>query len=234
MTPASTPACREEHGRLDVSSLDSRTLARRVAYSIYLPPCYGAGEARVYPVLYLLHGAHADHTQWPDLNVAPDADRLIAQHAIAPLVVIMPDGDYRSGEDYAAFVLRDLIPHVEQITRVRRDRQGRAIGGISQGGYWALEIALLQPDLFGAVGGHSPATDLALISGLAQTPTLGTLRVYLDVGQDDPLASGVEAFTAALEAQGIRPTFRRYTGGHNRTYWRAHTADYLVFYAAGW
>jgi len=53
---------------------------------------------------------------------------------------------------------------------------------------------------------------------MIQTPTLGTLRVYLDVGQGDPLASGVKVFTAPLEAHGVRPTFRRYTGGHNRTY----------------
>jgi len=234
MTPGSTQACREEHGRLDKLSLDSRTLARRVAYYIYLPPCYDTDQARVYPVLYLLHGAHADYTQWPDLNVAPDADTLIAQDSIAPFVVVMPDGDYRPGEDYAAFMLYDLMPHIEQTTRVARDRQGRAIGGLSQGGYWALEIALTHPDLFGAAGGHSPATDSALTGLLALTPTLSTLRIYLDAGRDDPLASSVAAFAAALQARGLKPTFHLYSGGHNRIYWRAHTVEYLAFYSAGW
>jgi hypothetical protein len=65
-TPAPVPACHEEHGRLQVSYLESPTLARRVAYSIYLPPCYDADKARVYPVVYLLHGANASHTQWSD------------------------------------------------------------------------------------------------------------------------------------------------------------------------
>jgi enterochelin esterase-like enzyme len=219
---------------LEVADLDSPTLARRVAYSIYLPPCYGADKTDIYPVLYLLHGAGADHTQWPDLNVAPDADTLIAQHSIVPLVVVMPDGDYRPDADYTAFVLRDLMPHIEQTTRVARDRQGRAIGGISLGGHLALTIALAHPDLFSTVGGHSPVTDLALAGGLTPTPTLSTLRVYLDVGQDDPLAPGVQAFAAALQAHGLKPAFHLYPGVHNRTYWRAHTAEYLAFYAAGW
>jgi enterochelin esterase-like enzyme len=233
-TPALAPACHEEHGPLEVSYLDSPTLARRVAYSIYLPPCYDGDKVRVYPVLYLLHGANADHTQWPDLNIAPDADTLITQHSIAPLVIVMPDGDYRVGEDYATFVLRDLMPHVEQTARVERDRQGRAIGGISLGGALALTIALEHPDLFSVVGGHSPAVDSTLVSRVATAPMGSTLRVYLDVGQSDPLLQGVEAFAAALEVHSLKPTLHLYPGEHNRTYWRAHTAEYLAFYAAGW
>ena len=202
------------------------SIARRVAYSIYLPPCYDVDKARVYPVVYLLHGASASHTQWPDLDIAPDADTLIAQGSIAPLVVVMPDGDYPSSEDYAAFVLRDLMPHIEQTTHVARDRQGRAIGGISLGGSLALTIALKHPDLFSAVGGHSPAVDSTLAGRLAPTPMWSTLRVYLDVGRNDSLAPGIEAFASALEAHDLKPTFHLYSGEHNRTYWRADTAGY--------
>jgi enterochelin esterase-like enzyme len=233
-TPAPVQTCHEEHGRLQVSYLESPTLARRVAYSIYLPPCYDTDKARVYPVVYLLHGASAGHTQWPDLNVAPDADTLIAQGSIAPLVVVMPDGDYQLSEDYAAFVLRDLMPHIEQTTRVARDRQGRAIGGISLGGSLALTIALEHPDLFSAVGGHSPAVDSTLARRLTPTPMWSSLRVYLDVGRNDSLAPDVKAFASALEAHDLKPAFHLYPGEHNRTYWRAHTAEYLAFYAAGW
>jgi enterochelin esterase-like enzyme len=61
-----------------------------------------------------------------------------------------------------------------------------------------------------------------------------TLRVYLDVGRNDSLAPGVEAFAAALEAHDLKAAFHLYPGEHNRTYWRAQTAEYLAFYAAGW
>jgi enterochelin esterase-like enzyme len=226
------PVCAEPLGRLSVLFLDSATLGRRIAYSIYLPPCYAADPARVYPALYLLHGANADHTQWPDLNVATEADSLIGQRRMPPFVVVMPDGDYRPGEDYAAFVLHDLIPQIEQSFHIDRDRKNRVIGGLSLGGAWALEIALTHPEQFSAVGGHSPVSDRAMkhLSPAAQ----GAVRIYLDVGRDDPLASGVEALAGQLELDGFAPLFHLYPGAHDRPYWRAHTAEYLAFYAAAW
>ncbi len=234
-TPRAVQSCGETQGRQSVLYFESATLTRRVAYSLYLPPCYAADPTRVYPVLYLLHGVNADNTQWLDLNVVPSADTLIAQRAIAPLVIVMPDGDYRAGEDYAAFVLRDVIPQIEQTARVSRERAGRAIGGLSRGGYWALYLALTHPDLFAAVGGHSPVINAALTEALALpsgATARSTLRIYLDVGRTDHLAPGVTLFAAALQAHGLKLVFHLYDGRHNRDYWRAHTPEYLVFYAA--
>lgn len=235
-TPQATEACSSTRGQLIVSDVQSAVLGRRVAYSLYLPPCYDASSSRTYPVLYLLHGANADNTQWPDLNVAPDADALIAQGTIPPLVVVMPDGNYLPGEDYATFVLRDLMPHIEQTQRIAPEPTAHAIGGLSQGGYWAFEIALAHPELFGAVGGHSPATSSNLTAMLTPKNVEGLkkLQIYLDVGQDDSLAPGVNAFSAALEAHGLTPIFHVYPGGHTRPYWRTHTAEYLIFYSGAW
>jgi enterochelin esterase-like enzyme len=226
------PACAERQGRIAVLSLDSATLGRRLAYSLYTPPCYAANPTRLYPALYLLHGANADHTQWPDLNIAPNADSLIAARHAAPFVVVMPDGDYRPGEDYAAFVLQDLIPWIEYTEHIAPDRKYRAIGGLSSGGAWALQLALTHPEQFSSVGGHSPVSDRALnhLSPAAQ----GTVRIYLDVGKDDPLASGVEAFAGQLALEGFTPLYHVYPGGHDRPYWRAHSAEYLAFYTAAW
>lgn len=235
VTGSPTP-CQSPASQLTVDYVNSAVLARRVAYSIYLPPCYDTDPNRRYPVLYLLHGANTDQTQWPDLQVQPDADLLVNNASIAPLVVVMPGGDYRQGEDYGAFVLRDLIPFVEKIARVLVDGKDRAIGGISQGGYLALGIALAHPEMFSAVGGHSPATDSALTDLLSpdRISDLKALRIYLDVGDSDPLLPGVEAFAAALRARGLAPIFHIYPGVHNRPYWRSHTKEYLMFYAARW
>jgi len=236
-TPRIVQTCGETQGRQSVLHFDSATLARRVAYSLYLPPCYAANPARVYPVLYLLHGVGADNTQWLDLNVVASADALIAQHTSAPFIIVMPDGDYRAGEDYAAFVLRDLVPHIEQTLRVSRDRAGHAIGGLSRGGYWALDIALTHPELFAAVGGHSPVTNAGLVETFALTmgaTDRNALRIYLDVGRNDHLAPTVKPFAAVVQAQHAKTIFHLYDGRHNREYWRAHVTEYLAFYAADW
>ena len=73
-----------------------------------------------------------------------------------------------------------------------------------------------------------------LAGRLAPTPMWGTLHIYLDVGRNDSVSPGVQAFAAALEAHDLKPAFHLYPGEHNRPYWRAHTAEYLAFYAAGW
>lgn len=224
--------CREKQGQVAASTFHSQTLGRAAVYQVYLPPCYSRDETRLYPVLYLLHGAHADDTQWLDLEAAADADALILKHAVAPFVIVMPDGDYRSGENYAAFVQMDLMPEIERTTRVERTSNGRAIGGLSMGGYWALRLALAHPELFAAVGGHSPATDSTLLANAAQG--WQKLRIYLDVGQDDSLASGVMSFATGLKARGAVPEVHLYAGNHTRPYWRSHTMEYLEFYARGW
>jgi enterochelin esterase-like enzyme len=247
-TPRTTPAkpapvtstlqpCPETKGRSIVLYLHSATLGRSVAWSLYVPPCYNDDPARVYPVLYLLPGLYADHTQWPDLNVASEADTLIAKHAIAPLVVVMPDGGYGADDDYGKFFLRDLIPQVEQTVRVSRERSDRAIGGVSWGGYWALYLALTHPDLFGEVGGNSPSINDRLTAALglaAGAKERSTLRIYLDVGRGDPVAPDVAAFAAAVKAAHLTSTYHLNAGGHDRPYWSAHIAEYLVFYAADW
>ena len=89
--------------------------------------------------------------------------------------------------------------------------------------------------------GSSPFVKPRLIYVVSESPdrTVGvtarsTLRIYLDVGRNDPLASSVASFAAAAQARGLPTVFHRYDGGHNRDYWRAHTAEYLVFYTAAW
>lgn len=214
-------------------SVASTVFGRPVAASVYLPACYDWTTGAL-PVIYLLHGGNTDETQWPDLRVRQEADALIDQGA-APFVVVMPGGLYGVAIDYAAFVLNDLIPGIEGRLRVRTDGAGRAIGGISLGGYWALQVAFQHPGLFAAVGGHSPVTtrtggpdDPAALAGAA--PGLDRLHITLDAGDMDSLRASTEALAGTLEARGLAVALTINPGGHNRPYWRSHTAEYLRFY----
>src|SRR5258708_6099129 len=136
---------------------------------------------------------------------------------------------------YQSFVLNDLIAGIEGQVLVSQAASGRAIGGISLGGYWALRTAFEHPDRFAAAGGHSPVTvylagpdSPAALAGAA--PGLDRLRITLDVGDMDSLRPSAEQLAGTLRARGLAVALSVNPGGHNRPYWRLHTAEYLRFY----
>lgn len=129
---------------------------------VYLPPGYVGGEMR-YSVLYLLHGGGGDQADWVTFGsmqrILDDAYETDPNHA---LIVVMPDG--RSGQyhDYyddrfliETYLLRHLVPAVDEQFRTIADRSGRAIAGLSNGGYGALHMAAKAPDLFTVAGSMS-------------------------------------------------------------------------------
>ena len=228
---APTVACDATSGRITRVVVSSAVYKADVPVSVYVPPCYDQTPA-AFPVIYLLHGGNTDETQWPDLNVQPEADALIKGGA-APFIVVMPGGEYRAGLDYGAFVLDDLLPAIESQFRVKANSADRAIGGISLGGYWALKLAFSHPQLFAAVGAYSPVVDLGQPNdplGLARSADgLQGLRIMLDVGDADALRAGTQSLAQLLQARDIQFSFTVKPGEHNRPYWRTRTADYLRF-----
>jgi enterochelin esterase-like enzyme len=199
--------------------------------SVYLPACYSRDAERRFPVVFLLHGAGADATQWPAIGLATTADDLITSGAIPPMIVVMPDGGATMADGLAAELVDRLVPWVDQTYRTVPDAADRAVGGISRGGRVALLAAATHPGVFSGVGGHSPAVGAgddaiaARLSGIA-----GPIR--LDVGAKDALRPGVEHFATRVVAAGGSADLVEAPGGHNRAYWRSHTSDYLRFYAS--
>ena len=128
-------------------------------YRVYLPENIQA-ERRL-PVVYLLHGGGADYRSWSN-----ESD--VAQYARAGLILVMPEGDesYYMNEvesprnRFEDYITHDLISDVESRLPVRKDRDGRAVIGISMGGFAAVEYALSRPELFGFVGALSPSIDV--------------------------------------------------------------------------
>jgi enterochelin esterase-like enzyme len=227
-----SPSCQAATGNIITTSVPSQVYDADIPVSIYLPPCY---DSQVYdlPVIYLLHGANADQTQWLDVNLRLSADKVISETR-TPFVVVMPGGEYRYSVDYGAFVLNELLPMMEQQYKVSPSADERAIGGISLGGYWALRIAFEHPKLFVAAGGHSPVVSgygvhdplrLARVAG-----GLGHLRVTLDAGDADALRSGASQLAGVLRKRRVSVSFAVHPGEHNRPYWRAHSEEYLAFY----
>ena len=226
-------ACTEATGKIVNTSVHGMTYQFPVSVSVYLPPCYNALTTSI-PVVYLLHGANANETQWPDLRIQRSADSIIAETHL-PFVVVMPGGNYFYKLDYSTFVLNDLMPAIEGTYGAQAAGCGRAIGGLSLGGYWALKIAFQHPNLFVAAGGHSPVVSgMGADAPLALARTakgLNRLSITLDVGKSDGLKSGTLQLVEVLKSRSIPVTLALNAGGHDRHYWRMHSAEYLRFYA---
>ncbi len=231
-TQAASVICHERRGNIITTSVPSQVYGADIPVSIYFPTCYDT-QTHPLPVIYLLHGANADQTQWPDLNVQLSADEVISNTG-TPFIVVMPGGEYRYRLDYGAFILDELLPMMEQHYKVSTNADERAIGGVSLGGYWALRVAFEHPQRFVAAGGHSP-----VVSGygahdplrLARTASgLGRLRVTLDAGDADALRFGSSQLADVLRTRHVMVSFATHPGGHNRPYWRTHSEEYLAFY----
>jgi S-formylglutathione hydrolase FrmB len=141
------------------ATLHSAALGRDVTCAVHLPPSYAEG-AKTYPVVYALHGLFESSQFWQRRGLAPILDELWAKHALPEFVVVAVDGGnsffLNSPQGaYEDLVTKDLVAFAESNFRVRRERSGRALFGVSMGGYAALRIGLSHPDLFAAVATHS-------------------------------------------------------------------------------
>jgi diacylglycerol O-acyltransferase / trehalose O-mycolyltransferase len=152
---------RLEDWTLRTPALDGVTRVR-----ILLPAGYGAHPQRRYPVLYLLHGADSDYRSWTRYGGA----EAITAHA--PMIVVMPDGGtmgwytdwYENGRPvrpaWETYHVGELVPWVDAHFRTIAVRRGRAIAGLSMGGYGALSYAARHPATFVAAASFSGALEI--------------------------------------------------------------------------
>jgi len=219
-----------------VTELVDPALPRSLPYRIYLPPCFGLPETKGYPVLYLLHGLDRTDSQWDDLGADEAADRLIAAGDAPPFLMVMPWE--RKGLDFESVLVDFLLPAIEREYLALPNRSGRAMAGISRGAGWALRIGTNHPEVFGAVGLHSLAVlvpDLYNLPGLlAGLPPDSLPRLWIDIGDRDPLRVSALQLASLLDEEGVRYTWRLYPGWHTEEYWAAHLEVYLRWHVAQW
>jgi len=164
---ASVPAAQAQ-GRIDCNALNSQILQQVVHYCVYLPSGYDGGTAKPsaprYPALYFLHGLSDNEQTLFNSGGWTLLDDLRRHHKIGDFLIVAPEGRrsfYINSADgsvrYSDFFLREFIPHIEASYRVRTSREGRAISGVSMGGYGALRFAFSHPDMFSAVSAQSAA-----------------------------------------------------------------------------
>ena len=196
-------ACSANAGEIVHDKFVSATLGREVNVTVYLPDGYKMAPG-TFPVTYLLHGADEDENTWDARGgAAITLDGLIKRGLIRPTVAVMPSfgpaswwADGASEKAETAF-MTDLIPYVEGKYKVATDRNGRALAGLSMGGYGSLNLALKHPDRFCAAGIISPAIYDPLPP---ETSASRRAPQFVRSGEFDPEAWKTLNYPAHLEA----------------------------------
>lgn len=150
--------------RVECGSIKSSYVPAAVGYCALLPPSYDAQPAKKFPVLYFLHGLGENQSFLVTSGGWQVIEDLWEQKAIGEFVIITPQADRsfyinsRNGKvKYEDFFIHDFVPRMEKKFRLIGMRKGRAIGGVSMGGYGALRFAFKYPQMFVSVAVHMPA-----------------------------------------------------------------------------
>lgn len=211
-----------KHGKLEMVEYDSKSVGNKRKALVYTPPGYSS-DAK-YPVLYLLHGIGGDENEWrrgghPEIVL----DNLITEKKAVPMIIVMPNGraqaDDRPGTNAMATapafgrfdkdMLGDLIPFIESKYSVKKDRESRALAGLSMGGGQSLNFGLANLDTFAWVGGFSSAPNTKPATELVPDPEKAKRQLkllWLSCGNKDGLiriSQGVHAYLKDKEVPHI-------------------------------
>ena len=213
-------------------TIDSQILGRQMKYSVYLPEGYD-GQTTL-PVLYMLHGYGDDQNAWLEKgNLAALTSAAITGGEVGKMVVVMPDAmqtfyvnGFQDGLAYEDFFFNELMPTIEWMFNVGKERGKRAIGGLSMGGYGTLYYAVQHRDLFCCAYAMSPACYIDgcpnLFDLYPATPGNELPDLTMEVGTEDTSVYEMCPWLAGyIQASGL-PAFEyiERPGIHDWKFWK--------------
>lgn len=219
-------------------------------YYVYTPAGYDAKAKKTYPVLYLLHGFSDDASGWTAVGYANVIlDNLIAQGKAKPMIVVMPLGygtmefvrlawdawnhqDLRNRNfiNFTVALLTEVIPRVESEYRVTKDRNARAIAGLSMGGSESLLTGLNNLDKFSWVGAFSsggiPENFQKDFPALDEKANQQLHLLWIACGTEDRLITINRNLRAWLKTKNVKMTEIETPGMHTWMVWRRNLAEF--------
>jgi S-formylglutathione hydrolase FrmB len=236
----------------------SPAVAGRLRLAVYLPAGY-ASSGRRYPVVYFLHGLPAAPSSYQGADFLAQALAASGRRAI----IVAPQGardndsdpeylDWGAGRNWETAITRDVVGYVDSELRTIRGRAGRAIVGLSAGGYGAVMLALHHLPAFSVVESWSgyfhptdPAGENALDLGTERANANASAHAFVSslrrgfarrptffafyVGRGDArFREENQLFHRELTAVGVPHLFRIYPGGHEQSVWSAHARAWLA------
>ena len=249
------------HGNVEQIWYRSGATGKDRRLSVYLPAAYDGKKK--FPVLYLLHGSGGDENAWLELGkTARIMDNLIARGEAVPMIVVMPNGNigvqaapgetpdnlafrpvmsneipssYKNGTYEASF--GEIVSFIDSRYKTVRNRQSRAVAGLSMGGFHSLYISLNHPDLFSWTGLFSAGLVPQFTSELdVYSNREAKLRAYqkkgcnlfwIAIGKEDFLYDVNADFRTELDALGFPYEYHESSRGHLWCNWR----QYLLLFA---
>lgn len=246
------------HGTVSRVWYDSPALGLERRMTVYTPAGYETGGKR-YPVLYLLHGMGGDEEAWISLGrTAQILDNLIAQGKAKPMIVVMPNGNASQeaapGESSRGMVpptmqlpktmegsyeqaFPEIVKFIDKNYRTIKSKSGRAIAGLSMGGFHSLHISKQYPDMFNYVGLFSAAImPNKEVSSPIYENMEGKLKVQFDknpalywiaIGKTDFLYKANEEYRKLLDKKGYKYTYYESDEGHIWKNWRIYLTEFV-------
>ena len=233
------------HGQIHQHFYRSKIAGEDRDYYVYTPPKYDPKKKTEYPVLYLLHGFSDDTSGWTAVGRANVIlDNLISQGRAKPMLVVMTLGygdlevirrgwdswsdkelAWRNLSRYTDILLGEVIPQVESEYRVKKDRESRAIAGLSMGGAESLLSGLNHPDQFAWVGAFSSGgidnRDFATeFPGVDVSINKKLKLLWIACGTEDHLIKINRQFKSWLKDKGVQFTDIETPGLHTWMVWR--------------
>ena len=246
------------HGTVSRTWYNSPALGMERRMTVYTPAGYETSGKR-YPVLYLLHGMGGDEEAWISLGrTAQILDNLIAQGKAKPMIVVMPNGN-ASQEAAPGETSRGLLPPTTQLPktmegsyeqafpdivkfvdknyRTIKSKSGRAIAGLSMGGFHSMHISKQYPDMFNYAGLFSaaimPNKD---VSSPIYEDIEGKLKVqfaknpalyWIAIGKTDFLYKANVDYRKLLDENGYKYTYYETDEGHIWKNWRIYLTEFV-------
>jgi enterochelin esterase-like enzyme len=223
--PPAPPSNPELKGKLETVEIKSATLSAPRKVSVYVPP--GAAPKGGWPVVIAADGQGIE----PYLAVV---DALIERREIQPVAVVAiwsgaNGGEYLRGQDpdaygrHAMFVQREVLPLALSRFAINRDPARRMLFGYGNGGDWAVQAALRDPDMAKNVAAFS-------VSGLSEPPFRSgrSLHLHMAVGAyEAPYLKGSRQICSLASASGTPCALEVTYSGHASLIWQADLAKAL-------
>lgn len=246
------------HGTVSRIWYDSPALGLERRMTVYTPVGYETSGKR-YSVLYLLHGMGGDEEAWISLGrTAQILDNLIAQGKARPMIVVMPNGNASQeaapGESSRGMVpptmqlpktmegsyeqaFPEIVKFIDKNYRTIKSKSGRAIAGLSMGGFHSLHISKQYPDMFNYIGLFSAAImPNKEVSSPIYENMEGKLKVQFDknpalywiaIGKTDFLYKANEEYRKLLDEKGYKYTYYESDEGHIWKNWRIYLTEFV-------